>query len=467
MKFIELIKNPKVLLSLEKIGFSEATDIQVKTIPLLLKNKNIFGKSSTGTGKTAAFSLPILEKINVKLRKPQAMIIAPTRELAEQIIESIRKFSLCYDGIKITGLIGGKDMRRQILTVQDSQIIVGTPGRIDDHIKRKSLKLHEIKTLVLDEADEMLKMGFKNEIDNICSKLVEEVQMVLFSATSNTKVMEIANNYMKEYETVEINNIFKINDNIENDFIITKGIKKEDLLMKIIEVLQPKKTVIFSNTKSYTEKIFFLLKDNKIKSSFINGDKRQSERTRAINGFKNSEYKFLIATDVAARGIDIKDIDLVINYDVPRDNEYFVHRIGRTGRNGSKGRTISFVENKGTLRQINEVIKEFEIDINELDPIIFGLQKSEIFLTDDKKPRRKRSSGNRNHSFGDSKKSQSSNSNFSDKKNESHKSAMFTLIFTLMSNHGDPYSDIPDDDYKVEYYNKLISDNEIMGFAKE
>ncbi|ASZ09294.1 hypothetical protein CK556_02990 [Mesoplasma chauliocola] len=366
MTFKELQLNSKILTALEKANFNEATEIQARAIPLFLESKNIFGKSSTGTGKTASFVLPILQNIDPNKRKVQAIIMAPTRELAMQIVTQIRLFGSRIENIVIAPLIGGADMRDQIKRLRDSQIVVGTPGRVNDHLNRKTLKLDEVQTIILDEADEMLKMGFKNEIDALFEKISPNVQVGLFSATTSPKVMQIANDYMKDYEIIEIQNQVEVNANITNTFIFTKGYSKDELLIKVFEKHKPKRAIIFSNTKNHTDKIADDLKDAGIKAIVINGDKRQSQRSRAIAKFRNSEIDVLVATDVVARGIDINGVDFVINYDVSMEDEHFIHRIGRTGRNNTKGDSITFVQSQNVLRQIKGIEKEFNLTIDEM-----------------------------------------------------------------------------------------------------
>lgn len=372
MKFKELQLNDKILVALEKANFNEATEIQAKAIPLFLANKNIFGKSSTGTGKTASFVLPILQNIEPNERKIQAIIMAPTRELAMQIVSQIRIFGSRIENLVIAPLIGGNDMRDQIKRLKDAQIVVGTPGRVNDHLNRKTLKLDEVKTIILDEADEMLKMGFKSEIDALFERVSLDVQIGLFSATTSAKVMQIAKDYMNEYEIIEIQNQIEVNANITNTFIFTKGFSKEDLIIKVFEKHEPKRAIIFSNTKNHTDKISDNLKSVGIKSVVINGDKRQSQRSRAIAKFRNNEIKVLVATDVVARGIDITGVDFVINYDVSMEDEHFIHRIGRTGRNNTKGESITFVQNQNVLRQIKGIEKNYNLLIDEMEISEYG-----------------------------------------------------------------------------------------------
>ncbi|AVN60524.1 hypothetical protein CG007_02840 [Mesoplasma entomophilum] len=372
MTFKELQLSDKVLVALEKANFNEATEIQARAIPLFLEGKNIFGKSSTGTGKTASFVLPILEKIEPNKRRVQAVIMAPTRELAMQIVNQIRIFGSRIENLVIAPLIGGADMRDQIKRLKDSQIVVGTPGRVNDHLNRKTLKLDSVKTIILDEADEMLKMGFKSEIDALFERVSPDVQIGLFSATTSPKVMQIANDYMNEYEVIEIENQVEVNANITNTFIFTKGFSKEDLIVKVFEKHQPKRAIVFSNTKNHTDKIADNLEAAGIRAIVINGDKRQSQRSRAIAKFRNNEIAVLVATDVVARGIDITGVDYVINYDVSMEDEHFVHRIGRTGRNNTKGDSITFVQNQNVLRQIKGIEKNFNLIIDEMQISEYG-----------------------------------------------------------------------------------------------
>ncbi|WP_051591894.1 DEAD/DEAH box helicase [Mesoplasma syrphidae] len=406
MTFKELQLNEHILKALEINKFDQPTEIQEKAIPVFLNNQNLFGKSSTGTGKTAAFVLPILHNLTIKLKRPQVIILAPTRELALQIVEQVRKFSSRINGIGVAPLIGGAQMRDQINRLRDAQIIVGTPGRVNDHLNRGTLKLSELRTIILDEADEMLKMGFKNEIDAVFKAAPDGVQVGLFSATNTPKVMQIANNYMKNYELVEIHNELKVNSNITNTFIFTKGIDKEELILKVFEKHAPQRAIVFTNTKSQTDKIARNLKTIGVKAIVINGDKRQSQRTKSIKMFKNSEYQVLVATDVVARGIDISGVDYVINYDISRENEHFVHRIGRTGRNNETGNSISFIANQGTLRQIQDIEKTYKIVIDEMGHEEYGVTKTQ---------RSEKSFGSRDSNFGRNRSSSNSRNNSSSK----------------------------------------------------
>ncbi|PPE05529.1 DEAD/DEAH box helicase [Williamsoniiplasma lucivorax] len=405
MTFKNLGLNPSILRALDKSGFDKPTQIQQQGIPVFMDDKNLFGKSSTGTGKTASFALPILHKIDIKNKHAQAIILAPTRELALQILDQIRKFSSMMENISIAPLIGGARMNDQIKKLKNSQIIVGTPGRINDHINRKTLKLDQIKTIILDEADEMLKLGFKNDIDAVFRGVQNKVQIGLYSATTSPKVLEIAKKYMIDYELIEIENQIEVNQNIDNTYIITKGYTKEDVMVKLIEKHQMKRFIVFTNTRANTSKIAKVLQHAGIKNEVINGDKKQSQRTRVIREFKEGKFKALIATDVVARGIHIDDIDYVINFEVPVDDEYFVHRIGRTGRNNATGSTITFVNSQKLLKQLEYIVKNFNLEISEELIDDLGLVKSKekepVERNERFRPRRSFEGNTRSSSRGD------------------------------------------------------------------
>ncbi|WP_339022345.1 DEAD/DEAH box helicase [Spiroplasma endosymbiont of Crioceris asparagi] len=375
MTFKEMNLNEDILLNLQDNNFNNPTEIQEQAIPALLNNENIFGKSSTGTGKTASFVLPILQKIDINKRSVQAIILAPTRELAKQILDQIIKFSKKGKRVGVAALIGGDNIHDQFRRLKNAHVVVGTPGRVKDHLDRKSLLLDKVNIIILDEADEMLKMGFKSEIDEVFAKLSKTVQIGLFSATMNKKVETLANQYMDKYKAISINNEMKVNDNISNTFFFTKGVSKEQLISKLFEKNKFYKTIIFTNTKSNTDRIAENLKSLNIDSLVINGDKKQSQRSRAIKLFKEDKVNVLVATDVLARGIDISDVSSIINYDISIEDEVFLHRIGRTGRNGKKGESISFIQNDQTLRQLKAIASKYNLTIDEISVEEYGLEK--------------------------------------------------------------------------------------------
>lgn len=351
MKFEELNLKKEILTSLNDIGYTDTTKIQELAIPKILDGKDVIGLSKTGTGKTATFGLPIINKINIESKKTQSLIICPTRELSQQISQELEKFTKHLQDIKIVCVFGGQELKRQIIPLRKgAQIVVGTPGRIMDHIRRKTLKLDEINLVVLDEADEMLNMGFEEDIDTILSQIPNEIQTLLFSATMNKKILKITDKYLKEPITVKIKSESLTVKNIEELAINLKSKIKTEAVLRLLSKYNPSKAVIFCNTKRKVDEVVDTLKNSGKKVEGIHSDIRQEQRSRIMKKIKNHEIDILVATDVAARGLDIDEIELVINYDIPQDNEYYVHRIGRTGRNGKSGIAITFVVGKEKYR---------------------------------------------------------------------------------------------------------------------
>ena len=347
IKFEELNLSKNVKRALKEAGYEYATPIQTKAIPQLLEGKDLIGQSQTGTGKTAAYSLPIIEKIDKSNKNVQAIILCPTRELAIQITEEMRKFTKYEEGVSCLAIYGGEQIERQIkLLKKGVKIIVGTPGRVMDHMRRKTLKLNDIKMVVLDEADEMLNMGFEEDINTILAETPEERQTILFSATMNTKILNIAKKYLQEPEKIKIKSKELTVDKIEQISLELKQSMKDETVMRLIDLNNPKKAVIFCNTKKKADNLIEVLKQRGYKAECLHGDIKQVQRQRIMNRLKNGDFKILVATDVVARGIDVDELELVINYDVPQDDEYYVHRIGRTGRNGNEGKAYTFVVGK-------------------------------------------------------------------------------------------------------------------------
>lgn len=346
-KFEELGLSNKINKALQDAGYEKTTPIQAKAIPQILKGKDIIGQSQTGTGKTASYSLPIIEKIDKDNKNVQAIILAPTRELAIQITEEIRKFTKYEEQINCLAIYGGEQIENQIKRLKKGvKIIIGTPGRVIDHINRKTLKLNNIKMVVLDEADEMLKMGFEEDINTILSTISEDRQTILFSATMNPKIANIAKKYLKNPINIKVKSKQLTVENIEQISLELKQGMKDEVVMRLIEINNPKKVVIFCNTKKKADNLIEVLKQKGYKAECLHGDIKQTQRQRIMNMFKNGDFKILVATDVVARGIDVDELELVINYDIPQEEEYYVHRIGRTGRNGNKGKAYTFVVGK-------------------------------------------------------------------------------------------------------------------------
>lgn len=347
LKFEDTILSEQIKRALSENGYIEATPIQSKTLEHLLDGKDVIGQSQTGTGKTAAYGLPIINSIDKSLNKVQALILCPTRELALQVVGELRKFAKYEDGIKSLAVYGGEGIEKQIMALKKGvKIVVGTPGRIMDHMRRKTIKLDNIKTVVLDEADEMLSMGFEEDIETILKGTPEERQTVLFSATLDARIRAIAKKYLKEPIEVKIKAKELTVDRIEQIAIEVKQSMKDEALSRIIDVNNPKKAVVFCNTKRKVDDLIETLRQRGYSAESLHGDIKQIQRERIIKRFKGGEFQILIATDVVARGIDVDELNLVVNYDVPQEEEYYVHRIGRTGRNGADGKAYTFVVGK-------------------------------------------------------------------------------------------------------------------------
>ncbi|WP_342260866.1 DEAD/DEAH box helicase [Spiroplasma endosymbiont of Notiophilus biguttatus] len=380
MSFTELNLKQELTAAIAKWGYTTPTPIQKKTIPVSLQKKDIIGKSHTGTGKTAAFVLPILHNLDIKLYRNQAIIVCPTRELAIQVAKQVKKYAYFLNGVNVALLCGGVNIRNQLYDLRTSNIVVGTPGRITDHINRGSLRLNSIKTLVLDEADEMLKMGFKKDIDFLFENSPQNIQTVLFSATMSKPVLKIADDYQNNPVsiTVEDESQKLQQANIKQYYFDCRNITKETALVALYQKLQPQLSIVFSNTKAFTNKIAQLLEQNNIKCAVINGDKSQRERMEAMRQFKNGKVRVLIATDVVARGIDINGIDYVFNYDIPREYEYYTHRIGRTARAGAQGTAITLVSNRVQYNEIQEIQYYQNHEITLLDTTDWDLPKNVV-----------------------------------------------------------------------------------------
>lgn len=358
--FSELNISASTLKSIKRMGFEEATPIQEGTITHAMEGRDVLGQAQTGTGKTAAFGIPLIEKIDPKNPNIQGLIIAPTRELAIQVSEELYK--LGYDKrVKLLSVYGGQDISRQIRALKNKpQIIVGTPGRILDHINRKTLKLENVNTLVLDEADEMLNMGFIEDINTILSNVPDTRQTLLFSATMPGPIRKIANTFMKDPVEVKIKSKEMTVENIEQFFVKAQEREKFDVLSRIINVHQPELAIVFGRTKRRVDELSHALSIRGYMAEGIHGDLSQAKRMSVLRQFKENKIDILVATDVAARGLDISGVTHVYNFDIPQDPESYVHRIGRTGRAGKSGMAITFVTPRemGYLRIVEETTKK-------------------------------------------------------------------------------------------------------------
>lgn len=360
MKFIELNLSDAILAAIEKAGFETPSPIQEQTIPLALEGKDVIGQAQTGTGKTAAFGLPTLNKIDVENPAIQALVIAPTRELAVQSQEELFRFGR-EKGVKVRSVYGGSSIEKQIKALKSgAHIVVGTPGRLLDLIKRKALKLNGIETLILDEADEMLNMGFLEDIESIISRVPESRQTLLFSATMPDAIKRIGVQFMKDPEHVKIAAKELTTDLVDQYYIRIKENEKFDTMTRLMDVDQPELSIVFGRTKRRVDELTRGLKLRGYRAEGIHGDLDQGKRLRVLRDFKNDNLDILVATDVAARGLDISGVTHVYNYDIPQDPESYVHRIGRTGRAGKSGLSITFVSpnEMGYLKIIEDLTKK-------------------------------------------------------------------------------------------------------------
>ncbi|WP_341227228.1 DEAD/DEAH box helicase [uncultured Arcticibacterium sp.] len=360
VKFNELPVSDYILKAVEEMGWTEASPIQSAAIEVVMKGTDMIGQAQTGTGKTAAFGIPAIEAIDVEDRFTQVLIMCPTRELALQVKEQIYQLSKYKKGLLVTSIYGGESYERQFRDLKKgAHIVVGTPGRIMDHIERKTLKLETLKMLILDEADEMLNMGFRDDIEKILSFAPEERQTVLFSATMSRDIMSITKRFQNNPEIIKITKKEVTNDNIEQTYYNVRRDSKTELMCRLIDVNDLQLMLVFCNTKAMVDRVTMELQDRGYKAEAIHGDLSQSARNQVMNKFRNKNCTILCATDVAARGIDVNDVDAVFNYDVPLDTEYYVHRIGRTGRAGNKGKAFLFVSNRdrNKLRELERYTK--------------------------------------------------------------------------------------------------------------
>ncbi len=360
IRFEELNLDAKILRAVTDMGFEAASPIQAKAIPLELEGKDIIGQAQTGTGKTAAFGIPLLEKIDPKNKKLQAVVLCPTRELAIQVAEEIRNLAKYMHGIKVLPIYGGQEIVKQIRSLKDGvQVIIGTPGRVMDHMRRKTIKFGQVHTVVLDEADEMLNMGFLEDMETILSELPEERQTVMFSATMPQAIAEIAKKFQKDPEIVKVVKKDLTVPKVTQYYYDVKPKNKLEVMCRLLDMYAPKLSVVFCNTKKQVDELVLALQGRGYFAEGLHGDLKQVQRDRVMNGFRKGRTDILVATDVAARGIDVDDVEAVFNYDIPQDEEYYVHRIGRTGRAGREGKAFSLVVGKEVykLRDIQRYCK--------------------------------------------------------------------------------------------------------------
>ncbi|MDU1582811.1 MAG: DEAD/DEAH box helicase [Peptoniphilus harei] len=380
MRFNELNLSREVLQSIEEMGFVNPSEVQENTIPKILEGHDLLAQAQTGTGKTASFGIPMIEKIeDNNYESLQALVLVPTRELARQVSEELKKLSKHKKFIKVVAIYGGADMRKQLRDLKSgASIVVGTPGRVMDHMKRKTIKINDLKFLTLDEADEMFDMGFRDDMKTIIEKTNSDRQTLFFSATFDNNIKEFSKRYQDNPKKVIIEKKELTAEKIKQYYLELNRNMKTEILNRLLLIKKPKKSIIFCNTKRMVESLEVEIAQKGYKVDSLHGDMRQSSRDNVMKKFRNNTIDILIATDVAARGLDVSDIDVVFNYDLPQQAEYYVHRIGRTARAGKKGVSFTFVTNKD-YSKFREIEKYANIKMERLDlPTKYDVEKESM-----------------------------------------------------------------------------------------
>ncbi len=364
--FNELSIHHDMMKAIDKMGFENATKVQAKTIPLIRTGIDILAQSQTGTGKTMAFSIPAVENVDGDMSGVQVLILSPTRELAQQCGDEVRKLTQYMSHIKTADIYGGADYNSQFRALKKANFVIGTPGRIIDHINRKTLKLDNLKTVILDEADEMLNMGFKEDIELILEGAPKERQTLLFSATIPKGILEIAKEFQNNPTRVDLAQSGVTLKEIKQLYVDMPKHQKTNVLKLLMLYYRPQRCIVFANTKSMVDELTQTLCDAGLSASGIHGDMKQRQRTTVMGDFKKGRTEILVATDVAARGIDVSDIDYVINFDIPKMAEYYVHRIGRTGRAGRSGTAITLCCGRQQVVAVKTLAKKSSANIEEV-----------------------------------------------------------------------------------------------------
>lgn len=366
--FSQLELSPEIQRAIDEMGFDSATPVQSEAIPLIRTGVDVIARSQTGTGKTVAYSIPAIERVDTMQDKVtiQALILCPTRELAQQACEEMEKLARFKSGIHPVAIYGGAPIDKQCIRLRKANIVIGTPGRVMDHMRRKTIKLNDLKMIILDEADEMLNMGFKEDIETILTDTPEERQMVLFSATMPPQIMALAQQFQKNPKLVEIDKGMVTIENIEQSYVEVPHAGKMQALYMLLQFEQPQRAIIFCNTKRMADEIKEFLNARNLNADSIHSDIKQSQRTDTMHAFKTGKVSVLIATDIAARGIDVSDVECVINYDVPQNTEYYIHRIGRTGRAGKSGKSITMCTGRREVAVMHNIAFAVKSEIGKM-----------------------------------------------------------------------------------------------------
>ncbi|MDI9870519.1 DEAD/DEAH box helicase [Flectobacillus roseus] len=360
LRFDELSLSQEVQQAVADMGFETASPIQSEAIPFILEGRDVIGQAQTGTGKTAAFGIPIVEKVTPFEKVVQGLVLCPTRELAVQVTEELKKIAKHKKGVWVTTVYGGDSIERQIKSLKaGANIVVGTPGRVIDLIERRALKLENVSKVVLDEADEMLDMGFREDIESILQETPEERQTIFFSATMSKPIMALTSRYQNDPKLVKVVKNEITNSNIEQLYYDVKGKAKMEVMTRLMDFYSVKLSLVFCNQKKRVDEVVEELQLRGYAAEGLHGDLRQAQRTNVMSKFRSGVVNVLVATDVAARGLDVDDVDAVFNYDVPLDEEYYVHRIGRTGRAGKSGKAFTMIvgAERNRLREIMNYTK--------------------------------------------------------------------------------------------------------------
>lgn len=377
--FSELNINEPILKGVKNMGFENPTPVQTQCIPALLEGKDVVGQAQTGTGKTAAFGIPVVQHTDTSIAEVQTIIMCPTRELAIQVTGELIKIGKQLNGLNVVPIYGGQSISRQIKALKrGAHIVVGTPGRTIDHLRRGTMKLNKLKRVVFDEADEMLNMGFRDDMEQILSHADQPVQTIMFSATMSKGIRKIMNRYMNNPETVAIERKKMTAPNIEQYVVEVRDSVRTEAICRFIDINGFQLALVFCNTKRKTEQVSNELQSRGYSSDFINGDLNQNQRDRVMAKFRSGAIDILVGTNVAARGLDVDNIEVVFNYDIPQDPEYYVHRIGRTGRAGRSGMAITFTT-KRKKKQLRAIEKQIKSKLNPLGlPTVADVQVSRL-----------------------------------------------------------------------------------------
>ena len=379
MRYDEAPLKTELLRAVRELGYEEMTPIQEQAIPLLLEGGDVIGQAQTGTGKTAAFGLPILQKIDPNNRNLQAIVLCPTRELAMQAAQDMRSFAKYMEGVKVLPVYGGQDILRQIKGLKGVQVVIGTPGRVMDHMRRHTLKLDHVSTVVLDEADEMLDMGFREDMELILGEIEQDHQTCLFSATMPQPILDLTDKYQKEPTLVKITGQELTIDTVKQLYFPIRKEYKQEALLRLLAFYQFKRCIIFCNTKSMVDELAALLQRESYSAEGLHGDLAQNQRDSAMGRFKGGALDILIATDIAARGIDVDQVEAVINYDLPQETEYYVHRIGRTGRAGREGIALTLCSSS-ELRRLHDIEQRCHTKMEEKTiPSADSIKEHQVF----------------------------------------------------------------------------------------